>query len=649
MNVSREKLHTFFSTISPKSNALDVFHKTISFLEAEFGSEFTETGKAALRNSIDYQFRAFATEYQAVSRKFDRIKNRFKNTWSDTVLTVERRWLLCNNESLPCTSASVLTQSKKPRGRPNKSVAELSKSSKYERAKKLANDYENNIEIILRGLKIAALNNNNTHLSELVDCIKKNLHTLDDYIFAKKSEIKKVQRMNPLSALGIVLDYKLSKNSYHGLRLNALQYDCDLYPPYNLVRETKTVCRPTTMEFTDKKASTELKDLSVHTASRILKVKEEYLVQLVKENMINIIEAEMIISYGGDGTTGQSMYHQQTSDGAEFDDHSLFVTSLTPLVLNSKKYGVIWRSPSAQSVRFNRPLSIEFAKETKSNVVEIFRKLKQQADAMEEETVTFTCANIPILVKFKFYPTLIDGKIFNTLTSTSSQSCPMCESKPTEFMSIDNITNGKFTIKEGRTLFGIQPLHAVINTFNGLLHIAYKNDVRSWRSTKVTKENIKIKKEVILKSLEREFAIKFDRPKSGGSGTTTTGQVCRKVFAHPERLAKTLGINEELVVNLATVLNVLLSQSEIKEKEKFNELCIKTYKLFVSQYGWYNMPATIHKILIHSKDVITVLPLSPGTFSEEVAESNNKYYRFNRLHHARKTSRKDNLKDVFCR
>ena len=43
------------------------------------------------------------------------------------------------------------------------------------------------------------------------------------------------------------------------------------------------------------------------------------------------------------------------------------------------------------------------------------------------------------------------------------------------------------------------------------------------------------------------------------------------------------------------------------------------------------------------------LPLSPGFFGEEGAESFNKYYRQNRRYRSRKCSRKCNLLDVFNR
>jgi len=61
------------------------------------------------------------------------------------------------------------------------------------------------------------------------------------------------------------------------------------------------------------------------------------------------------------------------------------------------------------------------------------------------------------------------------------------------------------------------------------------------------------------------------------------------------------------------------------------------------------MTATVHKILVHSKEILeqTVLPV--GYFGEEAAESRNKVYKSDRLHHARKHNRICSFADVFHR
>ena len=62
------------------------------------------------------------------------------------------------------------------------------------------------------------------------------------------------------------------------------------------------------------------------------------------------------------------------------------------------------------------------------------------------------------------------------------------------------------------------------------------------------------------------------------------------------------------------------------------------------------MPSSVHKILIHGKDIIehfAVLPI--GQLSEEAQESRNKDYKRFRLHHSRKCSRYATNEDVFKR
>lgn len=57
---------------------------------------------------------------------------------------------------------------------------------------------------------------------------------------------------------------------------------------------------------------------------------------------------------------------------------------------------------------------------------------------------------------------------------------------------------------------------------------------------------------------------------------------------------------------------------------------------------------SIHKVLIHSRDVMLANDLPLGVL-EDAAESCNKLYRHNRQFHARNVSRQHNLMDVFNR
>lgn len=137
-------------------------------------------------------------------------------------------------------------------------------------------------------------------------------------------------------------------------------------------------------------------------------------------------------------------------------------------------------------------------------------------------------------------------------------------------------------------------------------------------------------------------------PKDGGSGNTTTGGVCRKLLSDPKKLATILRIDEILVKNLSKIL-IIINSKERYDLDEFDALCSETYEIYITEYTWFPMSATLHKILVHSKAIMTALPLPVGFMSEQGAEARNKYYRQDRLHHSRKCSREANMYDVFTR
>lgn len=82
---------------------------------------------------------------------------------------------------------------------------------------------------------------------------------------------------------------------------------------------------------------------------------------------------------------------------------------------------------------------------------------------------------------------------------------------------------------------------------------------------------------------------------------------------------------------------------------KFEKLCDETAELYVAIYNWKPMTPTLHKLLIHGGDILRTMPLPVGQMSEEAAEARNKFIREYRIRHARRTSRVNNLEDVFNR
>ena len=65
--------------------------------------------------------------------------------------------------------------------------------------------------------------------------------------------------------------------------------------------------------------------------------------------------------------------------------------------------------------------------------------------------------------------------------------------------------------------------------------------------------------------------------------------------------------------------------------------------------NWYHWSPTLHKVLWHGEAVIAYFDFPISWLSEEPLESNNKIFKKFRQYFARKSSRKDNLRDVFAR
>lgn len=71
-----------------------------------------------------------------------------------------------------------------------------------------------------------------------------------------------------------------------------------------------------------------------------------------------------------------------------------------------------------------------------------------------------------------------------------------------------------------------------------------------------------------------------------------------------------LELNEELVVNFRDIL-IAITLTEPIDPEQFRQICFDTARLWINNYSWYNMPCSVHKILIHGSDVMSnsILPL----------------------------------------
>jgi len=109
--------------------------------------------------------------------------------------------------------------------------------------------------------------------------------------------------------------------------------------------------------------------------------------------------------------------------------------------------------------------------------------------------------------------------------------------------------------------------------------------------------------------------------------------------------AEITGVNENLKRRLGVILRSMASGYAINI-DSIRKYALQTAKMFVSEYPWYYMPTSVHRILLQGADVIECVPLPIGMMSEEALEARNKDFRKFRLKHCRKTSRTHIMEDL---
>ena len=451
--------------------------------------------------------------------------------------------------------------------------------------------------------------------------------------------LKGSKMYSPDEALALLLDCRLSKQDYQMLRSGAKGKGASLYPSYNHVREAKERCIPSSgILVTDYSAEVELQNLLDHTATRIVQGK-----QLDWNDPV-----VMISKVGFDGSTGQSIYKQVTSEGVarETDnvEQSLFLMCLVPIQIYDKaSREVIYQNDCPSSTNFCRPIRFEYIKETKEVCETALEKLKS-AELLP--TRLGDCCPIEHRLEF----TMFDGKVHTVFSDKTSSSlvCSMCGLTPKNMNNIEYAIHLSETCTVSNLQYGLSTLHAWIRCMECMLHISYKIDIQSWQARGEQKDIVQAQKRRVQGEIKEALGIIVDMPRQGGSGTTNDGNTARRFFSESELVAGILKLNPDLLHRLHVILCVVSGYREVNS-ERLKVYCLETAQLFITEYPWYYMPQAVHKLLIHSHQVVSLKDVPVGMLSEEAQEASNKKCKNFREFFTRKCSRKDTNMDMMRR
>ena len=385
------------------------------------------------------------------------------------------------------------------------------------------------------------------------------------------------------------------------------------------------------------------------TTKRILELDssiEANLQNLAEEND-NQLVATLFFKYGFDGSGSHQRQMQPDQDGDHSEVKSLVATQLVPLqisVCTGNSDQIIWESSRPNNPHSCRPLRLSFEIENKETSIAENERLSTEIENLNSFIVS---ENPRISILYKGLETLVDGKVVSNLTNGNTTRCTVCDATRSEMEK--NV--GPFNaISDLRLSFGISPLHFGLRAFEALLHIAYKQDVKSFISRKEEdKAKINQRTQIVKDLFLTELGLKVDRPKEGGSGgTTNTGNLVRKAFKNAETTARICGVSTILVSNLDTIWRTLTSGKSINLIQ-FDKFCKETLRHYMLDAGWYSLPPTLHRVLVHGKDIIEATPIAIGATSEEGSEANAKFARKFLKHHTRKSSHSNTMFDLFHR
>ncbi|PZC81527.1 hypothetical protein B5X24_HaOG212451 [Helicoverpa armigera] len=366
---------------------------------------------------------------------------------------------------------------------------------------------------------------------------------------------------SPEEALSMMIERKFTVDDYISMQRELKERGFPAYPSHYRVQFAKKMCYPDEqLHVTEREASVSLHSLLLHTIRRIIKACDTKITEYFNQNYKDIVYCIFEGSWGFDGSTGQSVYKQNFKNGNDKDENCLFATTFIPLYLKTNDGFVLWSNPSPQSFRFCRPVKIQYREETKELILEEKTRVEDEIKKLSP-LYAETLSGQSIIAEPKLHLTIIDGKVFNIITGTSSQlRCACCGASPSDFNNLNLIKNRPLNPEALR--HGLSPLHAWIRIFEFLLHLGYKNDpaVMKWRVSKNSFEAITVesRKKYIQSEIRSRMGLIVDvvRP---NSGTTNDGNTARTALSdkYRESFSEILGLEPWLAEDLHTILVVL--------------------------------------------------------------------------------------------
>ena len=131
---------------------------------------------------------------------------------------------------------------------------------------------------------------------------------------------------------------------------------------------------------------------------------------------------------------------------------------------------------------------------------------------------------------------------------------------------------------------------------------------KEWADIKKELKNERIK--LIQKNLFKRLGIRVKECGDGGAGSSEDGNTFRRAFSTQEArliMAEECNVKMEFIEGLYEVYVALSSCIHI-DPELLRDLCQEVLHIYFRNYNWYRLPSAIHKNLVHSHEIVAMLP-----------------------------------------
>ena len=585
-----------------------------------------------------------------------KIQLRYKRCSSnyERFLAREKKWISTNFQ----LKESLQTQNPKkkivkPVKRKKRTFNLLGKGGKNNRIRELRDEYDP--EAIKEAIIQFERQSGNMKMVRLLKQIFKDQSQIDGLlaVLDSKPSFSETNTVPTEAATSFLLMNDISKKTYLNIRDISLRYGLR-WPSYQEIILAKESCRPSKDHLTVTSDSAIYQPIEVvrHTLDRI--IDSDVLEMIKRESSADgdRIHLDFVLKAGMDGTSGLELYKQTRSDDAttsEQNEQSLLVSHIMPLLLRSKnEHNLIYFQADKPSSRTScRPLALKFKKENQDSVVEEYERMTADFESNQvfEIVINGEHGRLTLVIHLTVLMVMVDGKIINLLTNNSSQRCVTCKAGPKELMN----PNGDFTAIPHCLRFGLSILHFSLNSFRNIMNIAVRLDFKE-RDCRGEERKAKrdLQHERICIEFKQKLNLVIDVPKTGGFGTTTDGNSCRKAFENAEVFAEITNVDVGLISRIWLISIAISTRIELCPN-KFKSFCDDTRLLYHELYSWYPMCPSMHRVLVHGhefiREVTAPIGLSIGYTSEEPLESTNRLLKYFRLHRTRKDSRTHTMTD----